>query len=208
MKADICYIGVTFVVFNVTLRGIMDTKTKITNSTISILCRNPSGSLEEIATDAGVSRMTVSRHFKGREELIERCKDICFDNFEEAIERAMAIEANSLERVKSLLASMIPLFENSLFLLRFFNLNEYDQNCRIEEHNEKVYQIFQQAKEDGHLTERFSNPWISNHLFFLAIAMGDSEMTGVVHGHESTSIAIDTFLYGCASKKHIQEQLS
>ena len=59
----------------------MDTKTNILETSIKTLSKKPRSSLDQIAAAAGVSRMTINRYFKGKDNLLNEAEKYCLNKF-------------------------------------------------------------------------------------------------------------------------------
>ncbi|MEM0945834.1 MAG: helix-turn-helix domain-containing protein [Pseudomonadota bacterium] len=88
----------------------------ILEAAFRVLNENPTATLGEIATRAGVGRATLHRHFPGRAELLRILARTAMDELDAAVESATARAASHTDALRLSLEAMIPLANRQWFL--------------------------------------------------------------------------------------------
>lgn len=179
----------------------METKEKILEAAVEVFSWGPSSSLEAVAKKAGITRMTVSRHFKSKDVLLLKAREYCIDLFQKVIDEAMASQQSSIDKLKQILVKYVPLHSHYLFLIRAAAGKIDDEgNERLRMQVASVNRITEQAKEDGYIRKDFPTVWVSSFLDFIAIGIGNVKQQGSIAPNETDWVAVESFLYGCSPK--------
>ena len=89
----------------------------ILDAAIDTLARNPSASLSEISSRAGVGRASLHRHFPSRADLIAAASAQCMDEIDAATSAALADAQTARERLSRMLEAVVPLGDRYHFLV-------------------------------------------------------------------------------------------
>ncbi|SMF64513.1 TetR/AcrR family transcriptional regulator [Pseudobacteriovorax antillogorgiicola] len=179
----------------------METREKILEAAVEVFGWGPSSSLEAVAKKAGITRMTVSRHFKSKDVLLLEAREYCIDLFQKVIDEAVASQQSSIDKLTQILVNYVPLHSHYIFLIRAVAGEiEDDGNQRLRKQVASVCQITEQAKTDGYIRKDFPTAWVSSFLDFIAIGIGNVKQQGSIAPNETNRIAVESFLYGCSPK--------
>jgi AcrR family transcriptional regulator len=180
----------------------METREKIIKSAIYVLGKRPRASLEEVAIHADVTRVTVNRHFKNRDNLLIEAEGYCISALSGPVTSIYESNDKSIDKIKSLLRHFIPLYQECNFLMRFSDWDEtvYAEDSIFSKQIETMNEIVKGAQSDGTLRLDFPSDWISLFINYVAMAVGDINEIGAIAPKDSIPLAIETFLYGCSGE--------
>lgn len=179
----------------------MKSREKIINAAIQILGKIPEGSMESIGERAGLSRMTIARHFGNKEQLIASTRQYCLDQYDIVIEEQIKSSKSSILKLEQILEGMIPLYESALFLLRY--LEWYKHSPELSQYQSqlaKINSIIEDCKKEGDIRKDLPSDWITTFLNYVALGMGEMNDMGAVAPKKSAKLAVESFLYGCSGK--------
>ncbi len=162
-------------------------------------------SMDEIAEEVGISKPTLYQHFKGKDELIMRAMIRSMEQMEEQI---LAAEGTPLERLGSLLRSMLTTQTSSdgilasmpdqhvLQLLRDQELADYRQRV-----GGRLYQLVQEGQACGEITAELPPMVVVGSIFGLAsILHGMDLVDDPIHVDAVIEGTVRLFLRGIGSK--------
>ncbi|UKB82585.1 TetR/AcrR family transcriptional regulator [Chryseobacterium sp. MEBOG06] len=144
----------------------MDTHQRIIETAISVLNENFSATFEEIAASCNLSRRTLHRYFKSRNELLEACNKNMMLSWEEAAIKACNSSANPLVQLEHLLYAGIDSGIKYAFLIK---LNEVEPSSEAFESEKtkdylqtrnNLFRAIQELQKEKLINERLPLPWI------------------------------------------------
>lgn len=145
----------------------MNTHQKIIDAAISVLNENFSATFEDIAEHCGISRRTLHRYFKSRNELLEACNKNMMAAWELAAINAFSHSEDPLIQLEHLLYAGIDSGIKYSFLIK---LNENDTSSSViyeteqsEVYSKKRNQLFdaiQKLQKQHIIDDNFPLPWI------------------------------------------------
>lgn len=181
----------------------MDKKLMILESAIKVLAKTPTAPVGDIAKAAGVTRVTVNRHFANRDNLVKEALSHAQAKFAAAVddvERAGGPGAKT--KLAGFIERLIPLHWECVFLMRFMawqscgeDLVEFAQQQAI------VDGWIKCAQAEGTVRQDFSPDWIVTVLSYVALAIGDIKELGAIAPRDAAKVAIDIFFNGCGDKR-------
>ncbi|KUJ72119.1 TetR/AcrR family transcriptional regulator [Thiomicrospira sp. WB1] len=138
-----------------------DTTQKILAAATQVWNQNPSAPLKDIAEAAGVSRMTLHRHFDGRDALLEAILEEFMQRIMTVYDQVEAMPDPVMTRMEQLLRRTLDVVEAHTFLLDVFEQSGHPQACRDQiEHWEKRFAIlFHELVEAGWVKPGMTVEW-------------------------------------------------
>ncbi|MDO1450241.1 TetR/AcrR family transcriptional regulator [Rhodocytophaga aerolata] len=144
-----------------------DTKIEIIAAAVKCFRLNESATLEKIAQEAGVSRRTLHRYFKDRQELLDSCKNEMLDRCNKAMTEAYERDNDPIKKVRNMLFAAIEQGANYSFVKRIYERSsfaEVDRNKEFESDNvkSKWLTIIKNLQQEGRINAELTLPWIFN----------------------------------------------
>ena len=90
-------------------------------------------SMDEIASDAGVTKKTVYTYFSSKEELLKYCIKEELENMRKIIENVESKKLDFMETVHQVIYNLLKYKKNCKFLKMLFNESELLKNDRLKE---------------------------------------------------------------------------
>ena len=119
-----------------------DTTRKILAAATQVWNENPSAPLKDIAEAAGVSRMTLHRHFEGREALLEAILEAFMARIMTVYDEVECLDVPVMARMEQLLRRTLDVVEAHTFLLDVFEQSGHPEACRQQiEHWEQRFSV-------------------------------------------------------------------
>lgn len=180
----------------------MKTDIKIRDAAIRVLAKKPTASLDDIASNADVTRMTLLRYFKSRENLILEASNFAILMFGNVISDALSQKISNIDRIKYIIEGFIPLYEQCIFLTRFINwTGESREYLKLQNQYAQISKIIEAAQADGDIRKDFVGEWGVLIITYISAAIGDINQMGAIAKRDSSKIAIETFMNGFNAKK-------
>ncbi|MFD2941816.1 TetR/AcrR family transcriptional regulator [Flavobacterium notoginsengisoli] len=144
-----------------------DTKGKIIESAISVLNKDETASIEQIAITAGVTRRTIHRYFKDRLNLIEYCKENMLAVCNEKMTNAFKSSPDPFTQIEHMLYAAIEVGNQYCFLKKFYQHTDYSEiknNSESEYENVRLqwFRLIENLQSDGHIDTELTIGWIYN----------------------------------------------
>ena len=138
-----------------------DTKQKILSAATRVWNQNPSAPLKDIAKAAGVSRMTLHRHFDGREALLEAILEGFMQQIMTVYDQIEAMPEPVMVRMEQLVRRTLDVVEAHTFLLDVFEQSGHPQACRdqIEDWEKRFSILFAQLEQAGWVKPGITVQW-------------------------------------------------
>lgn len=145
----------------------MNTQQKIIDAAISVLNENFSATFEDIAVSCGISRRTLHRYFKNRNELLEACNQNMLEAWELATIKACNSSENPLVQLEHLLYAGIDSGTKYAFLIKLNENNKFSsiayENKLSSAYFQKRDQLFDaihELQKQKVVDDQFPLPWI------------------------------------------------
>ncbi len=129
---------------------------------IELLLQNPSASLSEIATHAGVGRATLYRQFDSREQLIQTLAVESFNLKEQRLAPLKDQKLTAEETLTQLFELLMPLADRFHFLLSLWNIAEKDPEV-MALYNRQLYDLValvERGKKEGSINQNLDSNWL------------------------------------------------
>ncbi len=140
-----------------------ETKTKILQTAIKEWGKDITSSLDDIAKQSGVSRRTLHRHYKGKEDLMVSVFSYIIEAYLVQTKLIIKDTPNLKERLKKFLNFDI---ESGSTYMMFCQLRKtsYKEMATEDANLKELYSIymglFQQLKEENQIREELSSQWL------------------------------------------------
>lgn len=171
------------------------------HSALKILCSEPLATMESIAEACNVSRMTLFRVFKSRQNLIdiltlasfEACNKIITDNY--------ASTLTAREKIEQSVKQLIPVGAMFRFL---YYAPWKSQNIEIKKSEEILYQkwhdLLLELKKAGTLRPEISIDWAVKSIDYLILAAWDAIDNGEIAPKTAHEQVLQIFFNGVSPK--------
>ncbi|QHT67215.1 TetR/AcrR family transcriptional regulator [Rhodocytophaga rosea] len=144
-----------------------DVRIKIIAAAVKCFLVNESDTLEKVAQEAGVSRRTLHRYFKDRQDLLESCKNEMLDRCNKAMTEAYESENDPIKKVKNMLFAAIEQGANYSFIKRLYERSSFSE---VESRKEfgsnnvksKWLTIMKNLQKERRINDELTIPWIFN----------------------------------------------
>lgn len=144
-----------------------DTKGKIIESAISVLNKDETASIEQIAIAAGVTRRTIHRYFKDRLNLIEHCKENMLAVCNEKMTSPFKSSADPVTQIEYMLYAAIEVGNQYCFLKKLYQHTDYSEikkNSESEYENVRLewFRLIENLQYNGKIDAELTIGWIYN----------------------------------------------
>lgn len=174
----------------------LSTRDAIIEAAFTVLSKNPSASLSDVATLAGVGRATLHRHFSSRKDLITDLAKIAMKEMDDAVETACANARTYSEVAEISLRVLIPL-GNRYSFLELEDLNEdADLKRQIDEQQDETTDMINRAKREGLFDKSVPTAWIVQAYDHLLYAGWESVKAGETTPDQAADLAWRTLING------------
>jgi len=177
----------------------MKTRQKILEASAATFGHRPNATLDDVAAEADVSRITVIRHFKTKDDLLLETSAYCVESFDTVVAASQDDTIATLERVRQLLLRFAQLGNHYWFLLRATSVNEAEHESALKAQLNAVEALVKKAQDEGVLRPDLPAGWLACLIDFYAMAVSSASERGVVAARDLESLAWDTFLNGVQS---------
>lgn len=177
----------------------MDTENKIFEAAVYVFGRTPSASVTEVAKKANISRMTVNRYFKNKENLILETYKYCIRCFQKAIDRHKGTRIGDVEKLQNILWEYIDLGNHYSFLMRNSRDVHNEHEATFLKQLSIVTKIVKRAQKKGHIRSDLPEEWIACFMDFGAFAVNSAIEHGSISSSNARDILWKTLFYGIKS---------
>ena len=146
----------------------VETKDKILQSAITIWGSNFTASLDDIASNIGISRRTLHRHFQGRDDLVKSLFSYLIEIYLNSIKTVLKTENTIVGKLQALLINDIKSTEKYLTFCQLYETHpekfQFEQK-KIEEINSIYSKLFKKLRNEKFLSNQLSLEWIEAFYF-------------------------------------------
>jgi AcrR family transcriptional regulator len=178
-----------------------NTKQKIINSAITLLKQDLNCSLEEISEHANVSRRTLHRHFKGKEDLIAQIFETVGNEYIEGFLSIIWADTPPLDTLEALLRYDLGILSNHNTLYGLYKNDKYifEEELMIKIDQEYI-EIFNQIIKKEYCDQSFTPKWLGAFYDSL-IELGHNQINLGIDNEECIQMIWSLFWNGINSKK-------
>lgn len=164
----------------------IDTQQKIIDAAIAVFNDDHSAPLEKVAEKAAVTRRTLHRYFKDRNELIAFCAEDIQKNCSKAMATALASSNDPLVQLEQLLYAGINCGVKYAAFHKLHNREGHqhqhsNQNCAEYDSLYKHYeQVIFKLQDNGRIDKQLTAQWIYTFFTGVVSATVNADTTGTV----------------------------
>jgi AcrR family transcriptional regulator len=160
----------------------------------SVLARDRSATLADIARAADVGRSTLHRHFTDREALVDAAVEDSLRALGESVEDAALDQGSPLEAMRRLVAAMAGVGDRLLFLFGDPRLLEGREGPAPSDR--PVIELIERGQAEGVFDPEVSPGWIEHVLWALVYTAAEEVNTGRLPRHGVTATVVRTLEHG------------
>jgi AcrR family transcriptional regulator len=179
------------------------TRAGILAATASVLARNRSATLPDIANAAGVGRTTVHRYFADRERLIHEATLDSIRVIDETIVQAAIDQGPARDAMHRFINAMVSSGDRILFLFRDTTAPRYSDRERarrlgeaVKPNQEPLIALIKRGQDEGAFDPELSVAWIAHALYALIRQGCEDVNRGDLLRHTVAPTVIRTFERG------------
>ena len=173
------------------------TRTAILDATVSVLARDRSATLPEIAAAAQVARSTLHRYFTDRDRLIHEATLHSIRVVNDRIAEAATEEGPAVDAMRRLITVLVPEGDRLVFL--FHDPTVLRMTPGHQPNRTPVFELIVRGQFEGVFDPQLSAEWISIALFGLLGKASSEAAAGTVPRHSIVASLIRIFEGGVAA---------
>jgi AcrR family transcriptional regulator len=170
------------------------------NAATEILTTNPTASLADIASHAGIGTATLHRYFSSREDLLLALGYRALDAIGGAIVESRVEEGTATEALTRLIDALVPLADRLYVLMNDSTLDthpEFIEADRITQ--EPILKLIKRGQKSGELRSELPADWILHQMNFALYATWIAIYEGEVAPRHASKLLTATLLGGIAT---------
>ncbi len=172
------------------------TRDAIIDAAFDVFSRDPSASLNEVATVAGVGRATLHRHFAGRQDLIIALTKLAMEELDEAVALAVAGAESWTASLRLSLTAIIPLANRQWFLAQEPVENHPDIAAAYAAQRAELIEAIEEAGKEGAFAADVPATWIASAFDSLIYAAWEAVRKGDLTPAQAADLAWRTLTLG------------
>jgi AcrR family transcriptional regulator len=163
-----------------------NTQQNIIDAAILVFNEDFSAPLEKVAERAAVTRRTLHRYFKGREELLATCEKDMRRNCKQAMTQAMNSSADLLKQLEHMLYAGVDCGAKYAFLSKLHTRPEHTHSHEQAECSEydtmmaRYRNVVAQLQDKGIISKHITGEWVAMLFQGVVSATINAETTGAV----------------------------
>lgn len=182
----------------------MATREELLDSALRHLNADPTASMADVATAAGVGRATLHRHFEGRADLVHAIGARCLDGWERTLAEADVARvtgAGEADALTTCLDAYVRLLardaEEFAFALTEHSLRDFpDLVARSDSLEAVEAALFAAAQRAGVLRPDVPPVWLSHVVYGVMVAVREALRDGDIGSRAAGDLAVAAFLDG------------
>ncbi|HBE66607.1 MAG TPA: TetR/AcrR family transcriptional regulator [Planctomycetaceae bacterium] len=177
------------------------TKEKLLEAAIGLLAANPAASLADIASEAGVKRVTLHRLVGTRDDLLAEIASRSLAETDAACERAMRNAKTSFEALKACVEALVPVGDRWHFLWMQSEVWEEPSVAKkIARQNAELSELIEDAKAEGAIDAGIPTAWIVAAIEAVVFAALSTTRSGDIAVNDAGKLAVRTLIQGIEKK--------
>ena len=192
----------------------MNTKQKILEAATYTFGHYPNSTIDDVAKQAGCSRITVIRNFTNKEGLLQATCDYCVRRFDDVLSRAQSLgddkssdnlkgdtpPMRAIERIEFLMRGFAQHGNHYMFILRSPKTSDKN-DAALRSQWRKVEALVIEAQSNGDLRADLPSAWLAGLIDQFAMGIHAAKHHGNVAERDLIDHAWDTFLNGSGAAK-------
>lgn len=175
------------------------TRRAILDAAAAVWARDYSASLGDIADRAEVSRSTLHRYFPERQALVDALLIESQARLDEAWNAAVDASTTPVETVENIMAAIVDLADQILFL--FSDPVRFEGNPHwSDEEDEALPDLVRAAQRDGDLDPDIAPQFVIGVMYALIYVTAESVAMGTLPRHKATETLIRIFRHGLSPR--------
>lgn len=173
------------------------TRRAILSAAASVLARDRTATLSDIAEAAEVGRTTLHRYFPDRDGLIKATIDDSIEAVEQRVDAAALEQSPPLEAMRALITAMVSVGDRLMFL--FGDPNVFDDHPSGDppmNADDPTIALIERGQAEGVFDAQVSAVWIRHVLWALVYTAVEEASNGRLPPHAVASTVIRTFENG------------
>jgi AcrR family transcriptional regulator len=179
------------------------TRSAILRAAASVLARDRTATLADIAAAADVGRSTLHRYFSDREELIDAAIEDALLALRQSVDEAALDQGPPVEAMRRLVAAMVDVGDRLVFL--FGDPRVLDGYQGPVPADRRVTDLIERGQAEGVFDPEVGPAWIEHVLWALVYTGAEEANQGKLPRHGVTAAVIRTFENGIRARPPGQE---
>jgi AcrR family transcriptional regulator len=173
------------------------TRRAILSAAASVLARDRTATLADIAVAADVGRSTLHRYFPDREELVNAVIEDSFEVLHESLTAAALEDGPPLEAMRRLVAALVDVGDRLQFLFGDKRTLEGRETADVDDAAAQPgIALIERGQAEGVFDAEVSAAWIEHALWALVYTACEDAAQGKMPRHAITATVIRTFEKG------------
>jgi AcrR family transcriptional regulator len=179
-----------------------NTEQNIIDAAIVVFNEDYSAPLEKVAEQAGVTRRTLHRHFKGREELLASCEKDMRRNCKQAMTQAMNSSTELLTQLEHMLYAGVDCGAKYSFLSKLHTRPEHHHTHEQAECTDydammaRYRAVVTHLQDQGAISKHITSEWVAMLFQGVVMATISAELNGTVAKNNLKQFAWFSFSKG------------
>lgn len=180
-----------------------DTRSLLTDAAIAVFSANPTATLADVASAAGVKRVTLHRLFGSRDALLQAIAIRSHEEMDAACERAAKGAKSHTAALRAIVAALVPVGDRFHFLWTQHKVWEDAQVAkRVAQDNAELTQLIDAAKAEGGIATEVPTPWVLAAIEATVFAALTASRRGDIAVNDAGQLAVDTLFDGIRRSKY------
>ena len=177
------------------------TRNSLINAAIRVFSASPSATLSDVATEAGVKRVTLHRLFGTKDALM---KEVAAQSLRE-IDKVFAEESqdkgSAIAVIKAIVEAIVPMGDRWHFIWRQYDIwHEPELLKELGRQYEIMAAIVDRAKSEGSIEADIPTRWITASIDAVVFAAFSASQEGDIAVNDASQLALRTLLRGIETK--------
>ncbi|WP_159104341.1 TetR/AcrR family transcriptional regulator [Sneathiella glossodoripedis] len=179
----------------------MVTDNEIIEAVIYVFAHKSDATMDDVAKEAKISRITLNRKFGSKEKMIERAELYSIQQFDKILKKAKASRKSSMDKFLMVLKEYYRFRNHYTFWMRTIVDDPEGNQKLFLKQLEIIESLVRDAQEQGHIRQDLPAGWVASLFDFLIIAANSSRMRGIIAERDLIKIVWETFQYGISPRR-------
>ncbi|MGB3160867.1 TetR/AcrR family transcriptional regulator [Carnobacterium sp.] len=180
------------------------TKEAIIETAIQVLSLDSSASLEDIATAAGVSRMTIHRNFKNRDTLFHEINETLIQRTLHIFKKSKKNHERSIDQLEEVIKTSANEKGYVLLIKENKDHKHHDpETCLFSEVSNELEELIKRLRQEGYLSQTIPDAWVFHMYDAILFTAWEALYSGTVAPNDIPTLSWHTFKNGVLNGKTI-----